>query len=131
MSFSKNKIIRILKEEYDKRIAYFLLEDVQIETSYGQNVWEEADQLKVRHTKSGFEFTFCCFQNEDAILYCPEESRFNQSKSSNIIKDYRFLEQDEYNDLVKNNKIKSSELPDESKSYIAVIRKTFEKEYSL
>ena len=131
MNLNKNKIISILKEEYDKRIAYFLLEDLQIETSYGENVWEEANQLKVRHTESGLEFTFCCFKNEDAILYCPEESRFDQSKSSNIIKDYRFLEQDEYSDLVKNNKIKSSNLPDESKSYIVVIRKTFEKEYSL
>ena len=131
MNLNKNKIISILKEEYDKRIAYFLLEDLQIETSYGENVWEEANELIVRHTESVLEFTFCCFKYEDAILYCPEESRFDQSKSSNIIKDYRFLEQDEYSDLVKNNKIKSSNLPDESKSYIVVIRKTFEKEYSL
>ena len=131
MNLNENKIIEILKEEYDKRIAYFLLEDLQIETSYGENVWEEANQLKVKHKESGLEFTFCCFNNKDSILYCPEESRFDQSKSSNIIKDYRVLEQDEYNSLVNNNKIKSSKKPDESKSYIVVNRKTFEKEYSL
>ena len=131
MNLQKHRILKILKEEYDKRIAYFLLENLQFETSYGENVWIGANQLKVRHTESGLEFTFCCFKSDDAILYCPEESRFDQSKASHIIKGHRFLEQDEYDDLVKNNKIKSSNLPDERKNYIAVIRNKFEKEYSL
>ena len=131
MNLNENKIIEILKEEYDKRIAYFLLEDLQIETSYGENVWEEADQLKVKHTESGLEFTFCCFNVEEVILYSPEESRFDQSKSSNIIKDYRFLEQDEYDNLVSKNKLKSSKKPDDRKSYIVVSIDRFKKEYSL
>lgn len=131
MNLNENRIIEILKEEYDKRIAYFLLENMQIETSYGENVWEEADQLKVRHTESGLEFTFCCFNVEEVILYCPEESRFDQSKSSSIIKDYRFLEQDEYDNLVSNNKLKSSKKPDDSKSYIVISIKKFKEDYSL
>ena len=132
MRLNKKTITKILKEEYDKRIAYFLLEDLQIKTHYGENVWEEAEQLKVRNKESGAECTFCCFnEKEEVILYAPEESRFDQSKSSNIIKDYRFLEQDEYDNLVSNNKLKSSKKFDDRKSYIVVSIDRFEKEYSL
>ena len=74
-SFVKN----ILLEEYEKRLALFLCERIQIEDERGINVWKNADQIKIRHESTGLEFTFGGFVGEDEVkLFLPDESRFEE-----------------------------------------------------
>ena len=74
---------KILKEEFDRRIVEILLERIQMETSDGVDVWEYADQLKIRHIESGLEFTFFDILDDKVILFVPEESRLLASSIVN------------------------------------------------
>jgi hypothetical protein len=58
MKLTKSMMKQILKEEYEKRIVHFLKEEVPRETSYGTDVWFDAENLKVREKKGGDEYIF-------------------------------------------------------------------------
>lgn len=77
-------IKNIFLEEYEKRMLSFLIESnsIPLETSYGVNVWENADQFKVRHKKTNLEFTFSKFIEGKVKLFLPEESRFDSESKS-------------------------------------------------
>ena len=78
------KIKNIFLEEYEKRMLAFLVEsnELPVQTSYGVNVWEDADQFKVRHKKTNLEFTFSKFLDGKVKLFLPEESRFDSDQKS-------------------------------------------------
>lgn len=79
MKLTKSMMKHILKEEYEKRIKYFLKEEMPIKDSRGVNVLQNAKDLKVREKKSGGEYTFDSIiskgEEEFAKLYLPEEPR--------------------------------------------------------
>lgn len=74
----KNKdkeIIKVLREEYDSRLNYFLSEKITIKDKRDNNLVKYAKGLKVRD-KAGFEYTFIGIVNKDGQeyikLYLPE-----------------------------------------------------------
>jgi hypothetical protein len=79
MKLTKSMMKQILKEEYEKRIKYFLKEEMPIKDSRGVNVLKDAEDLKVREKKSGGEYTFDSIVNvegeEFAKCWLPEEPR--------------------------------------------------------
>ena len=122
----KKKMISILKEEYDKRLLYCLLERLQLKTSDDIDVWENADQLKVRHEASGIEFTFVRFEGDNVILNMPEESRLQlQSSGLNLIPEIDFSSQSEVNA----DEEEYTE-DDEDKDQVIVPKEVFEKEFA-
>ena len=78
MNLDENLMKKVLKEEYDKRIKYFLNEKISIKTKEGINVLEYAKGLKVLDN-AGNQYTFDTIVKEDqkeyAKLYLPEEPR--------------------------------------------------------
>jgi len=88
-----NESYTVLKEEYDKRLNYFLNEKMTLTTKYGANVIEDAAGLKV-YDKAGFRYTFAgIVKKEDntefAKLILPEEPLGNElgSSSSPLLED--------------------------------------------
>ena len=86
-------IKKVLKEEYDKRINFFLNEKMTLTTKYGANVIADAIGLKV-FDKAGFRYTFAgIIKKEDgtefAKLILPEEPLGNEKGSgrSNLFED--------------------------------------------
>ena len=84
---------KVLKEEYDKRINFFLNEKITLATKYGANVIADAIGLKV-FDKAGFRYTFAgIIKKEDgtefAKLVLPEEPLGNEKGSgrSNLFED--------------------------------------------
>ena len=133
MILNERKMISILKEEYDKRLLYCLLERLQLKTSDDIDVWENADQLKVRHEASGIEFTFVRFEGDNVILNMPEESRLQlQSTGSSLIPEIDFISQREetLNDegFIANEEdyIES----EEDKDQVIVPKEVFEKDFT-
>jgi len=151
MILNEEKVKNILKEEYDKRLAGFLLERLQLMTSDDINVWENADQLKVRHEDSGIEFTFVKFEGDNAILNMPEESRLHfESEGSNLLPEMEFLDYEDDLDYIEDiedyddyseeeSDILSSDLDNESKpkskpkskDQVSIPREAFEREFIL
>ena len=126
MILNERKMISILKEEYDKRLLYCLLERLQLKTSDDIDVWENADQLKVRHEASGIEFTFVRFEGDNVILNMPEESRLQlQSSGLNLIPEIDFSSQSEVNA----DEEEYTE-DDEDKDQVIVPKEVFEKEFA-
>ena len=85
MNLSENLVKKILKEEYDKRINFFLNEKMTLTTKYGANVIKDALGLKV-FDKAGFRYTFAgIVKKEDgtefAKLVLPEEPLGNEKGS--------------------------------------------------
>lgn len=78
MSISEKQIIKILREEYNKRINHFLEEKITIKDKRGMNLVQDAVGLKVRD-KAGFEYTVGGIVNKDGAeymkLYLPEFGR--------------------------------------------------------
>jgi hypothetical protein len=93
MKLNESYMRSILKEEYDKRLNYFLNEKMTLTTKYGANVIEDAAGLKV-YDKAGFRYTFAgIVKKEDntefAKLILPEEPLGNElgSSSSPLLED--------------------------------------------
>lgn len=93
MKLSESYMRSILKEEYDKRLNYFLNEKMTLSTKYGANVVADAVGLKV-FDKAGFRYTFAgIVKKEDgtefAKLVLPEEPLGNElgSGSSPLLED--------------------------------------------
>ena len=93
MKLNESYMRSILKEEYDKRLNYFLNEKMTLTTKYGANVIEDAVGLKV-YDKAGFRYTFAgIVKKEDntefAKLILPEEPLGNElgSSSSPLLED--------------------------------------------
>ena len=79
MKLTKSMMKQILKEEYEKRIVHFLKEEVPRETSYGTDVWFDAENLKVREKKGGGEYIFHSIVKKNGEeffkLFLPDEFR--------------------------------------------------------
>ena len=93
MKLNESYMRSILKEEYDKRLNYFLNEKMTLTTKYGANVIADAVGLKV-YDKAGFRYTFAgIIKKEDgaefAKLILPEEPLGNElgSGSSPLLED--------------------------------------------
>ena len=76
---------KVLKEEYDKRINFFLNEKITLTTKYGANVIADAIGLKV-FDKAVFRYTFAGIvkkedETEFAKLVLPEEPLGNEKGS--------------------------------------------------
>jgi hypothetical protein len=113
---NEKSMIRLLKEEYNNRLNSFLKEEMTV--SYGKekkDLIDSADQLKVRHEKSGLEYTFVKKDESgnNVILLLPDESRLKDS-----------------NQNISLNKF-SSDNSFENKNYIIVPMQEFINDYSL
>lgn len=124
----------ILVEEYEKRIAKCLIESIQLTTDYGSKVWQNAEMLKVRHEKTGLEFTFCEFVGKDKVkLFVPEESRFDVIEAMSSILEYSetdgenfFVDkEDRYVDYDRHSEKK------QDRNYVIIPVKKFEEEFTL
>ena len=78
MKLDEKTMKRILKEEYDKRINYFLNEKITIIDKRGVNVVQFAKGLKILD-QAGNQYTFDTIvkkgNEEFAKLYLPDEPR--------------------------------------------------------
>ena len=77
MNLNEMQVKKILKEEFDSRIEFFLNEKMTLSTKYGANIIKDAIGLKV-FDKAGFRYTFAgIIKKEDgaefAKLVLPEE----------------------------------------------------------
>lgn len=131
---NKNTIKNILLQEYEKRIVTCLIEGIQLKSDYGKNVWDDAEMLKVRHEKTGLEFTFGEFVGKDKVkLYVPEESRFETIDAMSSILEYSELDgeeffvddQERYVDYDRHANKKSD------RNYVIIPLEKFEKEFIL
>ena len=93
MKLNESYMKKVLKEEYSKRINFFLNEKMTLTTKYGANVIADAAGLKV-YDKAGFRYTFAgIVKKEDgtefAKLVLPEEPLGNElgSSSSPLLED--------------------------------------------
>ena len=93
MNLTESYMRQLLKEEYDKRINFFLNEKMTLTTSYGANIIADAVGLKV-FDKAGFRYTFAgIIKKEDdtefAKLILPEEPLGNElgSGASPLLED--------------------------------------------
>ena len=93
MKLNESYMKKVLKEEYNKRINFFLNEKMTLTTKYGANVIADATGLKV-YDKAGFRYTFAgIVKKEDgtefAKLVLPEEPLGNElgSSSSPLLED--------------------------------------------
>jgi hypothetical protein len=132
---NEKKMIRILKEEYTKRIKSFINEKMMV--SYGKgpdkkSLIASADQLKVTHDDSRLEYTFVKITDDgkSVILLLPDESRLNfDTPSTSLISDA-----DGFDELyLKNNETENSNIDSsyENKNYIVVPMDEFINNYSL
>lgn len=85
MNLDEKVMKKILKEEYEKRINYFLSEKITIKDKRGENIIKNALGLKV-YDKAGFRYTFGgIVKKEDgseyAKLFLPEEPVGNEKGS--------------------------------------------------
>jgi len=86
MKLDESLMRKTLKEEYDKRINFFLNEKITLTTKYGANVIADAVGLKV-FDKAGFRYTFAGIVKqgdsgeEFAKLILPEEPLGNEKGS--------------------------------------------------
>ena len=92
-----NEIImkKVLKEEYDKRIKYFLTEKISVKDKRGVNVLQYANGLKVLDN-AGNQYSFGGIvkkgNEEFAKLYMPDEPRedaYGGSGGSTLYEDER------------------------------------------
>ena len=78
MKLDENMMKKVLKEEYDKRIKYFLTEKISVKDKRGVNVLEYASGLKVLDN-AGNQYSFGGIvkkgNQEFAKLYLPEDPR--------------------------------------------------------
>ena len=95
MKLNEKKMKQILKEEYDKRIDYFLNEKITIVDKRGVNVLQHAKGLKVLDL-AGNQYTFDTVvkkgNEEFAKLFLPDEPRedaFGEPSSRNLQEDDR------------------------------------------
>ncbi len=93
MKLNESYMKKVLKEEYNKRIDFFLNEKMTLSTKYGANVIADATGLKV-YDKAGFRYTFAgIVKKEDgtefAKLVLPEEPLGNElgSGASPLLED--------------------------------------------
>ena len=128
MNLTEKAMINLLKEEYESRLAFHLLEKLELKSSKGLDVWADANMRKVKHTKSGLEFTFCCFKDNDVILYAPEEGRFD---SDDVVKQDKLLSDDKSFSKKSHIDIFGGNTPDENKSYYVLSKEKFKKEFSI
>ena len=79
MKLTKSMIKQILKEEYEKRIAYFLSENIPRKDARGVDVLQGAKNLKIREKKGGGEYIFDSIVNVDGKefgkVYFPDTFR--------------------------------------------------------
>lgn len=95
MQLNESTMKKILKEEYDKRINYFLNEKITIIDKRGVNVLQYAKGLKVLD-QAGNQYTFDTIikkgNEEFAKLYLPDEPRedaFGEVSSQTLYEDER------------------------------------------
>lgn len=127
MLLNENKIKKIFKEEYDKRIVSVLLERIQIETSDGVNVWIDANPLKVIHDKSGIIFSFFDIKDDKVRLLMPYESRSSEVEKQNNPTNL-LLQHDSFEEKYNIGQSEYDEL--EEKDFFTIDIKTFESEFS-
>ena len=82
MKLTNSYMKQVLKEEYDKRINFFLNEKMTLSTKYGANIIADAVGLKV-FDKAGFRYTFAGIERKEdgseyAKLILPEEPLGNE-----------------------------------------------------
>ena len=126
MNITEKHLVKLIKEEYDKRLQYFLNENMDLD-SIG-----DADQLKVRHAKTRYEYTIGNIEGDFVQLFLPDEPRYNPSEygQKRLISGHVLEQDDDY---------EHEEFPSEDerlrteddRDYILVDRKTFEGEYEL
>tara|TARA_Y100001972_G_scaffold124019_2_gene172309 strand:+ start:1398 stop:1763 length:366 start_codon:yes stop_codon:yes gene_type:complete len=120
MRLTEKRVVELIREAYDKRLNYFLNEKMDLETMGAQ----DADELKVRHSATRYEYTFAGITPEGLVkIYLPNEPRHNPKNfgQKRLLNDY--IPEAEELDI-------SSEDTDE-RDYILVDKDTFEKEYEL
>jgi hypothetical protein len=95
MKLDENMMKKVLKEEYDKRIKYFLTEKITVKDKRGINVLQYADGLKVLDS-AGNQYSFGGIvkkgNEEFAKLYLPDEPRkdaYGASGGSTLHEDER------------------------------------------
>ena len=79
MKLTDKKMIKILKEEYEKRLREYITEKIQMTYKSGDeeiDVWKDADQEKVVHDDTGIMYTFAGYEGDKVKLYLPDEPRF-------------------------------------------------------
>ena len=102
MQLNESTMKKILKEEYDKRINYFLNEKITIIDKRGVNVLQFAKGLKVLD-QAGNQYTFDTItkkgNEEFAKLYLPDEPREDAygESSLNYLQEYDISEDSLYN----------------------------------
>ena len=78
MKLDEKMMKKVLKEEYDKRIKYFLMEKISVKDKRGVNVLQYATGLKVLDS-AGNQYSFGGIvkkgNEEFAKLYLPDEPR--------------------------------------------------------
>ena len=91
MKLTNSAMKKILKEEYEKRIMYFLNENITRETSYGTDVLESANGLKLKEKKGGGEYIFDTIVEKNGKefgkVYLPDmfrESAYGQDAETSL-----------------------------------------------
>lgn len=129
MRLTEKKVVQLIREAYEDRLYYFLNEKMDLEVMGHK----DADQLKVRHSKTRYEYTFGGINDEGLVIcYLPDEPRFNVKdvNQQRLLSDY-IPESDESYDYAGTAPPESVVRDDDDRDYILVDKATFEKEYEL
>ena len=129
MRLTEKKVVQLIREAYEDRLYYFLNEKMDLETMGHK----DADQLKVRHSKTRYEYTFGGVDKGGLVkLYLPDEPRYDVSDVSQqrLLSDYS-PENDDLYDYAGTAPPEEVNREDNDRDYILVDKATFEKEYEL
>lgn len=121
MSLTEKKVVKLIREAYDKRLNYFLSEKMNVK-SMGVN---SANQLKVMNIASRLVYTYGGVTPEGLVkLYLPDEPRYQPEEmgQQRLLSDY-MPEAESFSD-------DQSEDHDD-RDYILVSVEEFEREYEL
>jgi len=104
---NEKNMLRIMREEYHKRLNYFLHEELKMNYKAGGNeinLFQDASQLKVRHDKTGIEYTVIKYDEAagNVVLLCPDESRFDHEMKASTLLPEADLDGDGIDDLNQN-----------------------------
>lgn len=121
MRLTEAKVVKLIQEAYDKRLSYYLTEKMDVKN---MGSLDDADMLKVRNSKTGYEYTFGGVIEGGLIkLYLPDESRISPDK----MRQKRFMPEVDIDDMSE----PAGESDIDDRDFIAIDEKTFEEEYEL
>ena len=86
MILTESVMLKILREEFEKRLREYVNEEIQLTYNVGGeniDVWKDAQQCKVVHDESGIMYTFAGYENDKVKLYLPDEPRFLDGHKGN------------------------------------------------